>query len=267
MSISIACPKCGKTYDVPESRAGHTGNCSCGAVISVPESPSGAAAPAQAVVGPPTVLRRPIELAKCPACNTVLPPRTDICTRCGTNRLTPPPPAPTIPEPVAPAMTPPSAYPPPAPGYSPPPRYEDPAVASARLLVHGRFASGRPMALTVVLTIAAILAVILLAGTVVSAAAPSPDLADVTAQDKSADSLWTVFVIALELGFLAVLWFVWVGQGWARTVLLILSVLLMLNSMIPAFLRGSLVSWLILGALAAVVVVLISPSTHEWCAE
>jgi hypothetical protein len=36
MSIEVICPRCGKFYRVPDSRAGQVGKCSCGATMSVP---------------------------------------------------------------------------------------------------------------------------------------------------------------------------------------------------------------------------------------
>ncbi len=265
MSISIACPKCGKTYDVPETRAGQSGNCSCGATISIPGTPAQAAAVApQAAFPQPTVLRKPVELLKCPACSTVLPPRTDICPRCGTNRLAPPPAAPTISGPVASAMTPPSAYPPPAPGYAPPPKYEDPAIASARLLVPGHFANGRPLPLTIALILFAAQALYLLGGTVVGLTIAS---SKASAELQSGLSFIALFFITIQLAYLALLWFVWIGQGWARTLLLVLTMLGSFMSMAHAFTRGHVMDWVTFIVTVAVVVILISPSTAEWCAE
>ncbi len=43
MAIHIVCPQCGKSYDVPEQRAGQKGRCQCGGEIVVP--PAGASPP------------------------------------------------------------------------------------------------------------------------------------------------------------------------------------------------------------------------------
>lgn len=101
MPIQVTCAQCGKTYQVPESRAGQRGKCTCGAELVVPHvsapapqqppalfgqpaaAPFGQLPPAQEqpgiAYGPPP---RPAGTT-CRFCGTAMEPGANFCPRCG----------------------------------------------------------------------------------------------------------------------------------------------------------------------------------------
>ena len=59
MSISVVCPQCGKSYDIPETRAGQTGKCACGATMTIPS-------PKKEVESPAAPWSQPVQPAQQP---------------------------------------------------------------------------------------------------------------------------------------------------------------------------------------------------------
>lgn len=94
MAIEVTCPQCGKRYQVPESRAGQRGRCSCGAEVVVPQR--------QPVPGPDVVplrqpdpdvvpLRQPAPPAepRCVSCGAAVYPGEQYCPRCAARQRVP----------------------------------------------------------------------------------------------------------------------------------------------------------------------------------
>jgi|GEM_PF-3246465 len=120
MSISVSCPQCGKTYDIPDNRAGQTGKCTCGATMTIPS-------PAGQVEAPAAPWQSPAQ---------VNPPQSSVQPPVEPRNPYGPPPNQNYGTPQSPYGAPPSQTP-----YGPPPR--------AAAAVKGQ----RPTALTVILIV------------------------------------------------------------------------------------------------------------------
>ncbi len=91
------CESCGRAYGWKAELAGRNAKCKCGAIMTVPVEPSGAAAPAQvrqataarparaAAAAPAAVATAPAPPAACPSCGSPVSAGAVICLSCGFN--------------------------------------------------------------------------------------------------------------------------------------------------------------------------------------
>lgn len=99
MPIQVTCSHCGKTYQLPEARAGQTGKCQCGHLIRVPEAPESTrpdVPPPPAAPPPGPVLEDEVPEAgevRCPSCGMVAR-QARVCEWCNATLVPdmPPPP-------------------------------------------------------------------------------------------------------------------------------------------------------------------------------
>jgi len=107
--INVTCTHCGKTYALPESRAGQTGKCTCGQLIKVPALAAPPPAPGPvpppppfppAPRGGPVVEEEAPEAGgpRCPSCGMVTR-QGRVCEWCNATLAAPAPPPPAVPPP------------------------------------------------------------------------------------------------------------------------------------------------------------------------
>lgn len=83
--IRFSCSSCGKRYEQPESAAGKTGKCKCGATVHIPaiSSLDAPSAPAPEVTPPPPPLPAAPATKPCPFCAEPIQAAAKKCRHCG----------------------------------------------------------------------------------------------------------------------------------------------------------------------------------------
>lgn len=245
MSISVICPQCGKSYDIPDSRAGQTGKCSCGATMTIP-SPEGQ------VEAPAAPWQTPSQAA----------PPTRTATRPPVEPRSPYMPPPT----QSPYGAPPSPYGPPQGQQSP---YGPPPGAIGRPMA--KVSGERPMALTVMLIVVALFSVLSAIYSITQAqqltsrlGAMMPNASAYSAGQTGGTIFWCVARLTL-------LFNIWNGRNWTRIFMIVVSALYcggaILGFMAIA-LGGSVLSPIItLIVYVSFIVVLCLGPTRDYCTQ